>query len=396
MALHNTSNAYGAVSRGFHWLTALLILTALPLGVVASNAPVITDADIARIVFLFSLHKTLGISIFCVALARIFWTATQVKPAPVHPGRRIETYVAETVHWLFYGALVIVPLSGWLHHAATIGLAPIWWPLGQSLPFVPKSPELAAFFAAWHWLFTKLLVLAILLHIVGAIKHVAIDRDGILARMVSGQGTEASSSKSTRRPALTAMVIWVIAMGIGVQLGLNAYRSSPDQSVAFPEWTIQDGRITLTATQDDKAETGEFMGWTATLAFDPDRVGQLVGALNITIATPSFFPNAETPSALRPDFLDSANFPIVTISLSLERSPTDPEMVTGEGTFDLNGTRQAVTIPLRPTKNGKDLHLRGQHVFVMQDFGLLPDETDAERLSPEILLELELEAVLAK
>jgi len=30
-----------------------------------------------------------------------------------------EALAAETVHWLLYGALVLVPLSGWIHHAAT-------------------------------------------------------------------------------------------------------------------------------------------------------------------------------------------------------------------------------------------------------------------------------------
>ena len=33
MALANTAASYGTVTKTFHWLTALLILTAIPLGI---------------------------------------------------------------------------------------------------------------------------------------------------------------------------------------------------------------------------------------------------------------------------------------------------------------------------------------------------------------------------
>ncbi|MBT8474330.1 MAG: cytochrome b/b6 domain-containing protein, partial [Alphaproteobacteria bacterium] len=138
MPLGNTATRYGGVAKTFHWLTALLILTALPLGVIANGAPFETDAEIARKIWLFSLHKTVGVTAFFVALARIAWALTQPKPAALHPDRRFETRLAETVHWLLYASLVLVPLSGWLHHAAATGFAPIWWPFGQTLPFVPQ------------------------------------------------------------------------------------------------------------------------------------------------------------------------------------------------------------------------------------------------------------------
>ena len=53
--------------------------------------------------------------------------------------QKLERFAAETVHWVLYGALVIVPLSGWISHAAAAGFAPIWWPFGQGLPLVPKA-----------------------------------------------------------------------------------------------------------------------------------------------------------------------------------------------------------------------------------------------------------------
>ena len=48
----------------------------------------------------------------------------------LHPDRKTETLLAEIVHWLLYGSLILVPLSGWIHHAATEGFAPIWCTYG--------------------------------------------------------------------------------------------------------------------------------------------------------------------------------------------------------------------------------------------------------------------------
>ena len=49
--------------------------------------------------------------------------------------------------------------------------APILWPFGQNLPFVPKSPALAETSAGLHFVLMLVLVGALVLHIVGALKH---------------------------------------------------------------------------------------------------------------------------------------------------------------------------------------------------------------------------------
>ena len=70
----NSATSYGSIAKGFHWLTALLILSNLPLGWYATKvaeavAASPTEPLIAQATFLFSLHKTLGVTIFFVALA---------------------------------------------------------------------------------------------------------------------------------------------------------------------------------------------------------------------------------------------------------------------------------------------------------------------------------------
>ncbi|NRB04188.1 MAG: cytochrome b/b6 domain-containing protein, partial [Rhodobacteraceae bacterium] len=128
MQAHNTAQHYGSVAKTFHWLTALLILTLIPTGIIANGLPFETSEELARKARLFSVHKTLGVVLFFVALARILWALRQRKPDGLASHNKVEGFAAETVHWLLYGSLVLVPMTGWIHHAATTGFAPIWWP----------------------------------------------------------------------------------------------------------------------------------------------------------------------------------------------------------------------------------------------------------------------------
>ena len=90
MAMTNSKQRYGGVAKGFHWLTALLILTLIPLGLYAHQLPHDTAEQLARKAWLFSLHKTVGVTVFFTALLRILWAITQEKPRLLHPDRKLE------------------------------------------------------------------------------------------------------------------------------------------------------------------------------------------------------------------------------------------------------------------------------------------------------------------
>ncbi|PJF10691.1 cytochrome b, partial [Pseudorhodobacter sp. MZDSW-24AT] len=199
MPARNSPVSYGKVARLFHWTTASLILIAIPLGIIANRLPYDTAEALARKAQLFSLHKTLGVVVFFVALGRILWALAQPHPVPLHPERRLELALARLVHWMLYISLVAVPLTGWVHHAAVTGFAPIWWPFGQTLPFVPQSESVAQIAVGLHWVFTKLMIAAILLHIAGALKHHILDRDDTLRRMT--RGTRAPAVARAAPPA---------------------------------------------------------------------------------------------------------------------------------------------------------------------------------------------------
>lgn len=284
MSIANSPDRYGSIAKALHWTTALLILALIPMGFIAKKLAEVTQAgspvvSIEVLTTLFSTHKTLGVAVFFVALLRIFWALSQSKPRALHPDRRLETLAAETVHWLLYGAIVLVPLTGWIHHAASTGFAPIWGPFGQDLPMVAKSEALSVLFAAFHFAAVVVMVLSLGLHIAGALKHQIIDRDTTLARMLpnrrqpmarsgpgsgpesvtapgAGQSTSHTTSDSiapdphhkttARTSAALAAVVILAAAGVTWTIEAEDHRdTAPSQASVEPNIATNDSNTSV-------------------------------------------------------------------------------------------------------------------------------------------------------
>lgn len=373
-SLGNTPQSYGSVAKTFHWLTALLILTAIPLGLIAEDWGYETSAQLATKGWLFSLHKTIGVSVFFVALLRILWALTQPKPVLLHPDRKIESWAAETVHWLLYASLVIVPLSGWLHHSATAGFAPIWWPFGQSLPLIPVHDGLAHFFGAWHWLFTKVLIATLLLHVVGALKHHFIDRDATLARMLPGKTLAGTpGTKHARGPFYAATWIWVAMIALGSILGLTG---QSETTAAVPQlqaepsgWTVQDGRLGITAVQFGSGVEGQFADWSAAINFSEDAPGPVKGDVVVEIAVPSLTLGSVTKEALKPEFFAAEEFPTARFVADITEAEGENAYLA-DGTLTLKGAEMPLSLPFTLVIDGDTAQAQGETVIDRRDFGI--------------------------
>jgi len=389
MSLTNTSASYGSVAKTFHWLTALLILTALPLGWIANDLahaiydPEIqtTDDDIARAARLFSLHKTVGITVFFVALARILWMITQPKPGLLNADNKPEAFAAETVHWLLYGSLVLVPLSGWIHHAAAEGFAPILWPLGQNLPMVPKSSQLAEFTAVLHWLFMMVLVGALALHVAGALKHHVIDRDATLRRMLPGRSDAPRPPSQTHSfvPVLAAAVVWIAVLTGGWLTGSFGAKSqisvdTAELAAVQSDWQVQDGELSITITQLGNPVTGRFSDWTAAITFNEPETPGPAGTVDVTVSIGSLTLGSVTDQAMGPDFFDAAKFPTAQFKADLVKTDTGYE---ARGPLTIRDQTVEIVLPFTLDLQGDTARMSGAVDLNRLDFGIgktLPQE----------------------
>ena len=372
------TSSYGTVTKVFHWLTALLILTVIPLGIIANDMAYDTNEQLALKAQLFSAHKTLGVIIFLVALARILWALTQTKPAPLHPDRRAEVFLADLVHWLLYLSLVAVPLTGWIHHAATTGFAPIWLPISQDLPWVPKDDSVAKLFAGLHWLWSKIMVASILLHIAGALKHHLIDRDSTLRRMWFGAIAPSLPHDRTWVAPLAAVMVYLALTIGGAFAGLYTAKpvaASTALAEVSSEWTVQDGDIALTITQFGAPVTGRFDDWTAAIRFDENASGEL-GEVTTTIAIGSVTLGSVTGQALGADFFNAATFPTATFKATIAHAESG---YLANGTLTIKDITVPLSLPFDLTISDDTALMSGTVTLDRRDFGIgdtMGDETN--------------------
>ncbi len=225
-------HGYSRVTRALHWLTAAAILAAVVLGLVMTRLPAESEAQVAQVFRAYSVHKTIGLLALVLGTGLILRSLARPGPGPLHPERRTETFLARLTHWTLWIALLALPVSGLLHHSAAPGFAPILWPLGQRLPFVPADEGLALTFRSVHAAAGWFLIAALALHVAGALKHALIDRDATLGRMVTGKGPPVPAARPARASAAAALVLWAGVLLVGIAL---APEPEPDPFGAFDD-----------------------------------------------------------------------------------------------------------------------------------------------------------------
>ena len=177
MTLAEPRNRYSIVSLILHWGIAVLVLTQVLL-IMAADA---SEAGAGQYI---GLHKSVGLSILVLTLARIGWRiANPAIPLPTTVPRWQRLF-ARFTHVLFYVVLIALPLGGWASSSAG-GREIEWfglfvWPM---LP-VPLDRDLAGQFMDMHRAGVKVLYVLLFLHVAGALKHHVVDRDNVLHRMI--------------------------------------------------------------------------------------------------------------------------------------------------------------------------------------------------------------------
>ncbi len=399
MGLTNTETRYGLVARVLHWLTALLILAAFPLGLAANGMAWDTSEALAAKAALFSAHKAVGVAAFAVALVRILWALVQPRPVPVQAGPVWQLRLAAAVHWAIYLSLVLVPLTGWVHHAATTGFAPIPWPFGQGLPFVPQDAGVAALAGALHGVFGKVLAGAILLHVAGALKHAVIDRDGTLARMVAGRSAGLPGARhGGAAPALIALAVLAAGAGLAVSLVPSA---APPQAPARPaaaavaagDWQVDAGDLRIGVTQLGQPLAGGFADWTAAIAFDP-ATGE--GTVRVEVGVGSLALGSVTAQATGADFLDAAGHPVAVFAAAIRPQATGGATHVADGALTLRGVTVPVAFPFALTVAGDRAAMAGQVVLDRRAFGIGAAQTDERTLGFAVTVDVALTAVRAR
>jgi cytochrome b561 len=179
--------SYTRVAIVLHWVIAALIVAVLAIGLVMSEEGLVPDTLRFS---LYQWHKSIGITILLLSLARLWWRLTHKAPPMPEAAKPWERLVAKVTHGLFYVLMIGLPLGGWvIVSASTLGIPTVLYGLvpWPHLP-MPESVELRKTIGdavgEAHETGAYFLMLLIGLHVGAALKHHFWDKDEVLARMV--------------------------------------------------------------------------------------------------------------------------------------------------------------------------------------------------------------------
>lgn len=182
MTATTKTGRYSAVAMTLHWIIAFALVYQLILGFSLDGIP-----REERGAYM-GVHKSLGITILLLSVLRLAWRLTH-KPPPLPADLKPwERMLSRGVHAGFYVLLIGAPLGGWAMSTASTRAPPVsfwgWFEL-PGLP-VPESDELAKQLAAGHAAAGAIAVILIALHLAGVLKHMFVDGNNVLWRMVPG------------------------------------------------------------------------------------------------------------------------------------------------------------------------------------------------------------------
>lgn len=177
-------DVYSMPHRLIHWLTAALVIALVPIGVYMASIPYPPDpgASPALKDSLYEWHKSFGLIVFFLAVARVAVRLVNGVPPPAASLTRFERIASTATHHALYVLILLVPLAGWLATSMCYGPVRLFWTVPVTLPFSGEEATCAAIYQV-HFGAAFLMAFLVLFHIAGALMHLVIKRDGLFRRM---------------------------------------------------------------------------------------------------------------------------------------------------------------------------------------------------------------------
>ena len=410
MSQSTTSARYTKVAITLHWLIALSILAMIPLGFWMRKAiedPATRDVAYAA----YQFHKSLGLTILALSLARLAWRLThKPPPLPAHMAAW-EKSIARATHWVFYALMIMIPLTGWVYVSTGWSLAydralpvpTVWFGL-FTVPHIPGLAEAtdeirrekAAAALNWHgWLAWGAMIL-IAGHVGAALKHNFIDKDETLEHMIPG------ARRNFVGPGLATIIVaasfLVVVSSLLMQKPERVEASAPETPVAASETpapaVVAEAPPSVaptpvaapspapptTATNEapatwrvDKAAskiefsggalsgpfTGSFGSWTADIKFSPTNLAASKAVVTIQTGSAVIPDPTGTAMLKEGDWFNVAKFPAATFTTTSIKS-LGANRYEAAGTLQIRDKTAPVTLPFTLTIAGDTATMSGQ------------------------------------
>jgi cytochrome b561/polyisoprenoid-binding protein YceI len=381
---------YSAGAIILHWLIAALIVVQVLLAWRMDGPHTPQSFAITQ------LHKSDGVLILLLSLARVAWRLTNPPPPMPKTMAAWERFLAGATHLGFYAIMLGMPLTGWMMvsssrtHIPTVLYGTIPWPdlpgghgAAQRLMHVVGTQG--------HQLLAYGLYVLLALHVAGALKHQLFSQDEpVLARMAPG--AVAGRWLDPRLIAIGVVGLAIVAFGWFFQPPVPQMTSSPPPSAAetasAPEpapapaqsapaapsapqtaaavapapagavkWTVLTGSsVTWSTTWSGSAISGRFDKWTADVVFGPDALDKSKVTVAIDVASVNSGDAQRDQSLPAPDWFDAGAHP-KAIFTATKFEKTGADRFVAHGSLELRGVKKPVDLPFT-------LHIDGDRARV--------------------------------
>jgi cytochrome b561 len=181
MSWGNSREAYGWASIALHWIAAAGVIAMFATGIPAGIAG--EAGDRATRGALMGLHVSIGATLFAFFAARIALHYAQPRPAKPPQAAWLNFIASATQNLLLLGLLIQIvsgPLAVWSGGRAInmFDLVTLPSPFPARAQSVHEAAEIA------HMIGRVIIFFVLPLHVLGALKHLIFDRDGVFTRML--------------------------------------------------------------------------------------------------------------------------------------------------------------------------------------------------------------------
>ncbi|HEY2660320.1 MAG TPA: YceI family protein [Caulobacteraceae bacterium] len=411
------SDRYTSVAILMHWLIAAAIVFQILLGWRMGWAPKNSSLAFS----LFQLHKSVGITILLLSLARLAWRLFNPPPHVDQPAW--EAVAAKIVHVGFYVIMIGLPLTGWMAVSASptniptllYGVVP--WPHLPGLAELATAPKHAWYHNAKfsHEILVKITYALLALHLGAVAKHQLLDRDAVFSHMAAG------ARPGWFEPRLwlaAAAFVAVIAVGYlyvpSVKPVIAAPRPapiladvepapsaspaassaaasaapqaetpppSPAKAVETPEppavWTVRkESALGFTASWSGQPVEGHFDRWSADILFSPTALDKSHLTVSVDLASVSTGDAQRDATLPTEDWFNVAAHPKATFTATKFRKVGDGRF-TADGTLDLRGVKKPLSLPFTLKIDGKTARAHGSVTVDRTAFGVGQGEWSA-------------------
>lgn len=178
MTYGSRSGAYPSTSKWLHWLVAGSVLLMVPIGfamVRVEQGPLQNT--------LYTLHKSFGILILALMVARLVNRIVVGAPAPAPGLARWQRAVSSATHGLLYVLLILQAIGGWLANSA-YGAPTPFFGLFELPNLMAKDRAFADLVFSGHRILGFVIAGLAAMHVAAALQHYIIIKDRVMQRML--------------------------------------------------------------------------------------------------------------------------------------------------------------------------------------------------------------------